>query len=276
MKADGLEYDERMALLEGVTYPRPLAEMLNAAFFTYRRTNPWVADQELSPKSVVREMHEKAMTFAEYVQVYSLDRTEGVLLRYLADAYRALRQTVPEEARTEELSELIEWLGELVRRTDSSLLDEWERLRNPLDESGADAPGGIDDDTPPPITANARAFRALVRGALFRRVELVSRERYAALGALGDLDPDGAPWDTDRWADALDPYYEDHDEILTGSPARGPGLFQVTERTGTWEVRQLLDDPAGDHDWRIDAVIDLAASDAAGEIVLRIAAVGAL
>jgi superfamily II RNA helicase len=276
MKADGLEYDERMALLEGVTYPRPLAEMLNAAFFTYRRTNPWVADQELSPKSIVREMHEKAMTFAEYVQVYSLDRTEGVLLRYLADAYRALRQTVPEEARTEELSELIEWLGELVRRTDSSLLDEWERLRNPLDETGADAPGGIDDDTPPPITTNPRAFRALVRGALFRRVELAARERYAALGALGDLDTEGAPWDTDRWADALDPYYDDHDEILTGSPARGPGLFQVTERAATWEVRQLLDDPAGDHDWRIDAVVDLAASDAAGEVVLQIAAVGAL
>jgi len=276
MKADGLEYDERMALLEGVTYPRPLAELLGAAFFTYRRTNPWVADQELSPKSIVREMHEKAMTFAEYVQVYSLDRTEGVLLRYLADAYRALRQTVPEEARTEELSELIEWLGELVRRTDSSLLDEWERLRNPLDETGADAPGGIDDDTPPPITANPRAFRALVRGALFRRVELAARERYAALGAVGDLDTEGAPWDTDRWADALDPYYDDHDEILTGSPARGPGLFQVTERVSTWEVRQLLDDPAGDHDWRIDAVVDLVASDAAGEIVLRIAAVGPL
>jgi superfamily II RNA helicase len=276
MKADGLEYDERMALLEGVTYPRPLAELLNAAFFTYRRTNPWVADQELSPKSIVREMHEKAMTFAEYVQVYSLDRTEGVLLRYLADAYRALRQTVPEEARTEELSELVEWLGELVRRTDSSLLDEWERLRNPLDEIGADAPGGIDDDTPPPITANPRAFRALVRGALFRRVELAARERYAALGGLGDLDPDGAPWDTDRWAGSLDPYYDDHDEILTGSPARGPGLFQVNERSATWEVRQLLDDPAGDHDWRIDAVVDLTASDAAGEIVLRIAAVGTL
>ena len=276
MKADGLEYDERMALLEGVTYPRPLAEMLGAAFFTYRRTNPWVADQELSPKSIVREMHEKAMTFAEYVQVYSLDRTEGVLLRYLADAYRALRQTVPEEARTEELSELIEWLGELVRRTDSSLLDEWERLRNPLDETNADAPGGIDDDTPPAITTNPRAFRALVRGTLFRRVEMVARERYAALGALGDRDTEGAAWDADRWADALDPYYDDHEEILTGSPARGPGLFQVTERAATWEVRQLLDDPAGDHDWRIDAVIDLLASDAAGEVVLRIAAVGAL
>lgn len=276
MKADGLDYDERMALLEDVTYPKPLAELLEAAFATYRQTNPWVADLALSPKSVVREMHEKAMTFAEYVSHYQLDRTEGVLLRYLADAYRALRQTVPEDARTEELWEVVEWLGDLVRRTDSSLLDEWERLSNPLDEPGADAPGGTDDDTPEPITANPRVFRALVRGALFRRVELVAREAYDALAALGDRDDEDAPWTSDRWADALDPYYDDHDEVLTGPAARGPALFQVTSTPTTWRVRQLLDDPEGDHDWRIDAVVDLPGSDETGEVQLRVTAVGPL
>ena len=230
MKSDGLEYDQRMALLEDVGYPKPLAELLEAMFVTYRQTNPWVADLALSPKSVVRDMHERAMSFAEYVAYYQLDRTEGVLLRYLADAYRALRQTVPEEARTEELWEIIEWLGDLVRRTDSSLLDEWERLSNPLDEHGADAPGGIDEDVPEPITANPRVFRALVRGALFRRVELAAREFYGGLAQLGDLDADGEPWDADRWRTALDPFYDDHDEILTGAPARGPALFQVTAR----------------------------------------------
>ncbi|MFC0705966.1 DEAD/DEAH box helicase [Cellulomonas uda] len=276
MKADGLDYDERMALLEDVTYPRPLADLLTAAFATYRTTNPWVADLELSPKSVVRDMHERAATFAEYVSVYNLDRTEGVLLRYLADAYRALRQTVPEDARTEELWELVEWLGDLVRRTDSSLLDEWERLANPLDEHGADAPGGVDDDTPQPVTDNPRVFRALVRGALFRRVELAAREQYGALAALGDVDEEGAPWTAERWSAALDPFYDDHDEVLTGAPARGPALFQVTAGPATWRVRQLLDDPEGDHDWRIDAVVDLAASDEAGEVVLRVVEVGAL
>ncbi|GEL95498.1 DEAD/DEAH box helicase [Cellulomonas composti] len=276
MKADGLEYDERMALLEHVTYPRPLAEVLAAAFAAYRTTNPWVADLELSPKSVVRELHERAATFAEYVRLYSLDRTEGVLLRYLADAYRALRQTVPDDARTEELWELIEWLGDLVRRTDSSLLDEWERLSNPLDEHGADAPGGTDDDTPEPITGNPRVLRALVRGALFRRVELAAREQYGALAALGDLDDEGAPWTSERWAAALDPFYDDHDEILTGAPARGPALFQVTTGPTSWRVRQVLDDPEGDHDWRIDVVVDLPASDEAGEVVLRVLEVGSV
>jgi len=276
MKADGLDYDERMALLEDVTYPRPLADLLAAAFATYRTTNPWVADLELSPKSVVRDLHERAATFAEYVSLYNLDRTEGVLLRYLADAYRALRQSVPEEARTEELWELVEWLGDLVRRTDSSLLDEWERLANPLDEHGADAPGGLDDDTPEPITGNPRVLRALVRGALFRRVELVAREQYGALAALGDVDEAGEPWSSERWAQALDPFYDDHDEVLTGAPARGPALFQVTPGPTSWHVRQVLDDPAGDHDWRIDAVVDLPASDEAGEVVLRVLEVGRL
>ena len=276
MKADGLEYDQRMALLEDVTYPRPLADVLGAAFATYRTTNPWVADLELAPKSVVREMHERAATFAEYVQLYQLDRTEGVLLRYLADAYRALRQVVPDEARTEEVWELIEWLGDLVRRTDSSLLDEWERLANPLDEHGADAPGGTDADTPEPLTGNPRAFRALVRGALFRRVELAARERYGELAALRDVDADGVGWDADRWAAALDPFYADHDDILTGPAARGPGLFLVTPGATTWHVRQLLDEAEADHDWRIDAEVDLAASDDAGEVVLRVLAVGPL
>jgi hypothetical protein len=277
MKADGYDYEERMAALEDVTYPQPLAEMLTAAFATYRQTNPWVADLELSPKSVVRDMHERTMTFAEYVSFYGLERTEGVLLRYLADAYRALRHTVPEEGRTEQLAELVEWLGELVRRTDSSLLDEWERLRDPEHADAGAVPGlDTEDESSRPITANPRAFRALVRNAMFRRVDLAAREDYRALGAL-----DGTTgWDADAWAAALDPYYDDHDAIGIGPDARGPALLQITERPAhardTWEVRQVLDDPAGDHDWRIDAVVDLPASDAAGEVVLRVTAVGRL
>ncbi|OIQ80160.1 ski2-like helicase [mine drainage metagenome] len=273
MKAEGYDYDERMAALEDVTYPKPLAELLEAGFTAYRQTNPWVADHVLSPKSVVRDMTERAMTFPEYVSFYGLDRTEGVLLRYLADAYRALRQSVTEEARTEELADLVEWLGELVRRTDSSLLDEWERLANPvLDEDGEIVTGHDAEDAPKPITTNVRAFRALVRNALFRRVELAARERWDALGALDAA----SGWDSEAWETALAPYYDEHVDIGTGPDARGPGLLVLTMHRDRWEVRQLLDDPAGDHDWRIDAVVDLTASDAAGDVVLRVVAVGRL
>jgi hypothetical protein len=267
MKADGIEYEERMELLDGVSYDKPLADLLGAAYDMYRRGHPWVADHELSPKSVARDMYERAMTFVEYVGFYGLQRSEGIVLRYLASAYKALRQTVPEEARTEELADLIEWLGELVRQTDSSLIDEWERLRSPAQEHAAPL-----DDRPPPVTGNRRAFRVLVRNALFRRVELAALERYEDLGEL-----DGeAGWDAGAWADALEPYFADHDEIGTGANARGPALLIIDEQPGRWSVRQILDDPAGDHDWGISAEVDLAASDAAGTAVLRVTDVGSL
>lgn len=268
MKADGIDYDERMELLADVTHPRPLADLLDTAYNLYRRGHPWVADYELAPKSVVRDMYERAMSFTEYVAFYGLARTEGMVLRYLADAYKALRQTVPEEARTEELTDLIEWLGELVRQVDSSLLDEWERLREPEAVLAGEAPRP--DEQPPAVTANRRAFRVLVRNAMFRRVELAARRRWEELGEL-----DGeAGWDAGAWAEALEPCFAAHGEIGTGPDARGPALLIIGEQPGEWRVRQIFDDPAGDHDWGFSARVDLAASDEAGEAVIEVTDVG--
>jgi superfamily II RNA helicase len=270
MKAEGIEYDERMELLADVTYPRPLAELLDAAYEIYRRGHPWVADYQMRPKSVVRDMFERAMTFVEYVGFYQLARSEGLVLRYLADAYRTLRQTVPEAARTEELDDIVEWLGEMVRQVDSSLLDEWEQLRA---GSGTDGAGPAPVPAGPPrVTANVRAFRVLVRNALFRRVELAARRDWYALGQLDAADG----WDAQEWQDALEPYFDEHDEIGTGADARGPARLIVEELPGLWRVRQILDDPAGDHDWGFSAEVDLAASDELGEAALRITDVGRL
>ena len=267
MKADGIEYDERMELLESVTYPRPLADLLEGAYDIYRQGHPWVADHELAPKSVARDMYERAMTFTEYIGFYQLSRCEGLVLRYLAEAYQALRRTVPEEARTEELTDLIEWLGELVRQVDSSLIDEWEKLRNP-----ADQPVAVADDRPPAVTGNPRAFRVLVRNALFRRVELAALRRYDDLGVLDT----GAGWDAGAWAEALEPYFDEHADIGTGPDARGPAMLIIDRQRDHWLVRQIFDDPAGDHDWGISAVVDLDASDEAGAAVVRVTDVGQL
>ncbi|HTZ24336.1 MAG TPA: DUF3516 domain-containing protein [Streptosporangiaceae bacterium] len=267
MKADGIEYDERMELLESVSYPMPLADLLDGAYEIYRQGHPWVADHRLAPKSVARDMFERAMTFTEYIGFYGLSRSEGVVLRYLAQAYRALRQTVPEEARTEELTDLIEWLGELVRQTDSSLIDEWSKLRDPAAE-----PEAAIDERPPAVTGNPRAFRVLVRNAMFRRVELASLRRYAD---LGELDA-GAGWDAEAWAEALEPYFEEHADIGTGPDARGPAMLIIDRERNDWSVRQIFDDPAGDHDWGISAVVDLNASDEAGAAVIRVTDVGQL
>ncbi|HEX9032607.1 MAG TPA: DUF3516 domain-containing protein [Streptosporangiaceae bacterium] len=271
MKAEGVDYDTRLELLESVSYAQPLADLLEGAYDIYRRGHPWVADYELHPKSVARDMYERAMTFTEYISWCGLARSEGLLLRYLADAYKALRQTVPDEAKTEELADLTEWLGELVRQVDSSLLDEWERLANP---EAADAAAASQlDERPPAVTGNVRAFRVLVRNALFRRVELAALRRWAELGELDEE----AGWDAGAWADALEPYFAEYDEIGTGASARGPAMLIIDDSDkDLWRVRQIFDDPAGDHDWGFSAEVDLAGSDEAGEAVIWVTAVGQL
>ncbi len=267
MKAEGMEYEERMDALEDVSYPRPLEDLLHVAYDAYRRGHPWVEDHRLSPKSVARDMFERAMSFSQYVGFYGLGRSEGLVLRYLADAYRAMRQTVPEEARTEEVTDLVEWLGELVRQVDSSLLDEWEKLRNPDPLAAEDA---LPDETPPRVTANPRAFRVQVRNAMFRRVELAARHAYAELATLDD------GLTAEAWRVALEPYFAELDEIGLGADARGPGLFMVEELPDLWRVRQVLDDPAHNHDWAITAEVDLVASDDEGHAVVRVIDVGQL
>ncbi|WP_353115025.1 DUF3516 domain-containing protein [Microbacterium sp.] len=266
MKAEGIEYDERMELLEQITYPKPLEELLSASFDVFAAAQPWIRDFSLHPKSVVRDMYERAMSFGEYVAFYKVARSEGVVLRYLSDAYRAASQTIPEHLKNEELRDLIEWLGELVRQVDSSLLDEWEELvsGHPVDHEE----GPVVPPAPKRLTANTRAFRILVRNELFRRVQLAARED---LDALEELDPG-----FDGWPAALDAYFAEHDEILTGADARGSALLVLDEGASVWTARQILDDPEGDHDWGVSATIDLAASDEAGEAVVVVTAVDRL
>jgi superfamily II RNA helicase len=296
MKADGLEYDQRMELLEEVTWPQPLAELLEATLEIYRQSHPWVSEDALSPKSVVRDMYERAMSFTEFVGFYQLTRSEGVLLRYLTDAYRTLRHTVPDAVKTEELDDLIHWLGETIRQTDSSLLDEWEALTDPALVAAAAARVAAGGPIMParPITGNERAFRVMVRNAMFRRVELASRDAWQGLAELERsvaalTEPPREPlMSGEAWDEALEAYFDEHDEVGLDGDARGPAMLTVTPERGPqpgvrevpgvasagpeqvrlWQVRQTLADPAGDHDWVIEAVCDLDASDEVGEPVL--------
>ncbi len=312
MKAEGMDYDERMEALEEVTWPRPLAELLAPALEMYRQANPWVAQYELSPKSVVRDMVENAMTFSDLVSRYELGRSEGVVLRYLTDAYRALRQVVPEEHRTEEVVAVIDWLGSLVRAVDSSLLDEWEALGAAQagraeqgaallhgdrpgqdDSSGAERAFGADEDGRVAFTRNLHALRVAVRKEMFRRVELMARDDVEGLGRL-----DGASgWDAQRWDEALARYWEEYDWIATDTAARAAALapldeapdeqalavagvsqrlIEALERSGrrVWLATQVIEDPQDDHDWRLCALVDLTASDEAERVVLRLLTVG--
>jgi hypothetical protein len=282
MKAEGIEYEERMELLEQVTHPMPLAEPLQDALRVYRETHPWVRESDLSPKSVVRDMYEWGRTFTEFVAHYGLARSEGLVLRYLSNAYRALRQTVPEQIKTDELDDIIEWLGETVRQTDSSLLDEWEALTDPESVARAAAAVAAGEGPPPPrpITANGRTFSVMVRNAMFQKVQLAARDRYdllaqleAAAAALTDPPGRVVMKDAD-WEAALGAYWDEHESMGSGPQARSPQLLMIDrDPAGSdariWTARQIVDDPEGHHDFAIVATVDLDASDAAGEPVIR-------
>ncbi|USQ80675.1 DUF3516 domain-containing protein [Ornithinimicrobium faecis] len=296
MKADGIEYEQRMEALEDVTWPMPLVELLEGTLEIYRQSHPWVSEDALSPKTVVRDMYERAMSFTEFVGFYQLTRSEGIVLRYLTDAYRTLRNTVPDSAKTEELEDLIHWLGETIRQTDSSLLDEWEALTDPDQVAAAAArvAAGVPLAPSRPITGNERAFRVMVRNAIFRRVELAARDVFIDLAelerAVAELtEPPREPlMSADDWDRALEAYWDEHDEIGLGPDARGPAMLSITPERGPqpgvrevpgvatsgpeevrlWQVRQTLADPDGNNDWIIEAVCDLDASDEVGEPVL--------
>ncbi len=273
LKADGVDYDERMRLVEDVTWPQPLAELLEATYEIYRQSHPWLDPEGLEPKSVIREMWEQGMGFSDLISRYQLARSEGLVLRYLTDAYRTLRQTVPERHRPPMLDELVEWLGETIRQTDSSLLDEWESLTDPA-HADAHRLGHEPPPPPRPLSASGRAFEVMVRNAVWRRVDLAARDDLDGLVALeaaaGALAAPPHPVEMTRtaWDEALEAYYTEHTEIGLSGDARGPSLFALTAAGRQWKVRQTLEDPEGNHDWVIDCVVDLDASDQAGEAVV--------
>ncbi len=234
LKADGVDYDERMALVEEVTWPEPLAELLEPLLETYRESHPWLPADALEPKSVLREMWEQGMGFTDFVARYQLARSEGLVLRYLTDAYRALRQTVPERHRPPEVDDVVEWLGETIRQTDSSLLDEWESLSHP-DHARRDVVEHAPPPPPRPVSRQERAFAVMIRNAMFARVQLAARDDLDGLvrlerEAADRVDPPRevvmkrSAWDT-----ALEDYYAEHDTIGTGPDARGPTYLVVGE-----------------------------------------------
>ena len=266
MKEDGLDYDERMDRLQEITYPRPLEDMLQAAFDEYRHDVPWANDYWLSPKSVVRDMVETASDFTGYIARYNIARSEGTLLRYLSDAYRALARTVPQEKRDEQLDDIISWLRVVVRSIDSSLVDEWEHAGTDTDASEAAAnlaaPGAKQA-----VVEDRRGLTVLVRNAMFRRVQLMDLDKPDELGAL---DKDWG-YGVHEWEDTLDDYYDEHEYVNIDAKARSGELFILDESKENsehaWKVRQIIDDSDGDHDWAITGTVDLDATQSSGEVV---------
>ncbi|WP_373095568.1 DEAD/DEAH box helicase [Collinsella bouchesdurhonensis] len=263
MKADGIDFEERKERLQDVTYPKPLEDLLDTAFATYCAEVPWANDYELSPKSVLRDMLEGANDFKGYIQKLNIARSEGILLRYLAEAFRSLDRTVPVAKRNEQLEDIISWLGFMVRSVDSSLVDEWEAAGDPAALDMA-PPSAADQ-----VVADRRGVTLLVRNALIRRVTLAARERY---DQLGELDSDFGMTAT-RWERVLDAYHEQHEEILTDADARSSAMLSIDEAdeqaAHVWHVHQIFADEDGDHDFGIMADLDLDATQEEGGAVFK-------
>lgn len=261
MKAEGVDFEERLDRLQDVTYPKPLEEMLDVAFATYCAQVPWANDYELSPKSVLRDMLETGCDFKSYIAQYKIARCEGILLRYLTEAYRSLDRTVPVERRTEELDDIVSWLGLVVRSVDSSLVDEWA---NAGMEPGA-APIKHGDE----VVADRRGMTLMVRNTLFQRVRLAALDRA---DALGDLDVDWG-FGESRWARVLDAFYEAHEDLLIDADARSAAFLEIDESDEqtdhVWHVHQVFHDSDGDHDFGIMADVDLDATQDGDGIVFK-------
>lgn len=268
MKAEGVDFEERLDRLQDVTYPKPLEEMLDVAFATYCAQVPWANDYELSPKSVLRDMLETGCDFKSYIAQYKIARCEGILLRYLTEAYRSLDRTVPVERRTEELDDIVSWLGLVVRSVDSSLVDEWA---NAGMEPGA-APIKHGDE----VVADRRGMTLMVRNTLFHRVRLAALDRA---DALGDLDVDWG-FGESRWARVLDAFYEAHEDLLIDADARSAAFLEIDESDEqtdhVWHVHQVFHDSDGDHDFGIMADVDLDATQDGDGIVFKNYRVGVI
>jgi hypothetical protein len=261
LKSEGVPYEERMELLESVTWPQPLAELIETCFVEYRAHHPWVAEGP-SPKSILREMLESGDTFATFVRRYRLERSEGLVLRYLTDAWRTLDRSLPDDVYSNTLEDVVEWLGSLIRATDATLLDEWTLLagRPVHDHLAIEAPTAMRSGPPP-------AWRTAVRTAAFGWVELLATRSYGTLSERGG-------WPVERLVEAMAPYWAEYDTISTDGDARSAAQFSIAEEPERWVITQRLADPAGDGEWRFVAVVDLAGAQLDGAPSLQMDALG--
>ncbi len=281
MKAEGLDYDQRMEKLEKLEYPKPLREFVYMTFNAFADAHPWVGEENIRPKSIAREMFEGFRTFPDYVQEYDLERAEGLLLRHLNSVYKVLAQTVPDGIKTGMLLEMELYLRDMIRAVDSSLLEEWDRMRTGV-EGSASAPAQPAplDAGPIDVTANAKAFTAAIRARIFAFLKNWSiGQDEAALEVLdAKIDAAGVEWSVDVLKALRDAHRQEHGTLRLDPEARNLKHTSVDTESasGSWRVQQMLVDTQDLNDWLAEFEVDLHSSRAAGEPVLQLLRIGSL
>jgi len=282
MKAEGVEYDKRMEELEKLEHPKPNREFVYSTFNEFAARHPWVGQENIRPKSIAREMFEEFRSFADYIKLYELQRAEGVLLRHLNSVFKVLAQTVPDTAKNDQLREMELYLTTMIRQVDSSLLDEWEKMRDPNyrpDEQKEVRPPGA-EEAAADVTRDTKAFTAAIRNRIFMFLRGLVMEDYE--GALAGLnapnDPEGQAWTAERLRVAFDAYHVDHHHLCLDPNARNARHTYVVpaEDKKTWCVQQMLVDPEEHNDWVAEFEVDLGESRKLGEPFLRLRRIGSL
>jgi superfamily II RNA helicase len=283
MKAEGLDYDQRMEELEKLEYPKPLRDFVYSTFNAFADRHPWVGEENIRPKSIAREMFEGFRSFSDYVQEYDLERVEGLLLRHLNSVYKVLSQTVPDGVKTDTVVEMELYLRDMLRQVDSSLLEEWERMQNPGYVPRGAAPAELRPprpEEPPDVTRDARAFTAAIRTRVFAFLrEWSVGQDEAALDALDyPNDGDGEPWTAERLRAAREAHRVEHGGLRLDPEARNLRHTSVTpsDDGGSWRVQQMLVDTEGVNDWVAELDVDLATSREAGEPAIQLMRLGSL
>ena len=263
MKAEGIEYEERMERLDEVEWPKPNQEFLYDTFNRFAAEHPWVDGSSIKPKSIAREMLENYQSFEDYIGQYELQRSEAVLLRHLTEVYKVLAQTVPPAAKTEEVEEAEAFFEDLVRGVDSSLIDEWERLRDPdyVPATASEKPVSL--KRTPSLSRNKPAFTRLVRKRIFDLLKALSQQRWQdALSLIHPKDLHDEAWDTSRLQTTFTAFLDERGVLRLDPEARNRKHTYIDEQAKQWQIDQVLVDPDDRNDWALKLSVDLAASDA--------------
>ncbi len=274
LKMQGMDFDERVAELEKMEYPKPNCDFIYETFNVFSAKHPWVGEENIRPKSIAREMVELYASFSDYIREYDLQRGEGLLLRYLFDAYKTLVQTVPSFAKNEEI-ELIEvYLGTLVRAVDSSLLEEWERMRNPGSArlSGKSV-AALAQEAQEAQQANRKRFQIQLRNEVFRVVRALSQRDFEEVLTIVQKDD---AWTAARMDGLMEEYVASgHMRMRTDTQARAPKHQTVTEPTpGILRIEQVLVDPEDANDWVLTFELDKIRAETEGKLELRLLGFG--
>jgi superfamily II RNA helicase len=262
LKAEGVSYDERMNRLDEVTHPQPIADYIHAAFDHFRRDHPWVGGDAVRPKSVARELVEDYLGFTDYVRRYGLQRSEGVLLRYLSQVYKTLDQNVPDQVKTEAVLDIIAFLRAMLERVDTSLIEEWESLRHPelLLEGVPDAKAAHRVLAARELRSDPSALASRLRAELHQLVASLARRDWEEAASCVRLTADepSALVEPDDFSDALEPFFADHEELVFDHRARLAEHTQLTPiGEHRWQVVQVLLDPSDENLWCIEGGVDL-------------------